>query len=158
MNINWKKLNKSDIPGNQMGFSLIEVIVAIAILSVGILAVASMQGTASRNNVFAESRTQAATWATDRVEKLVDLDWNDPLLSDADGDGQAGLDDTDFDNNPATTNDADHRATQGNYTIYWNVADNVPINNVKTLRVIVVWSHYGIQGQVVMERFIPRII
>ncbi len=142
----------------QAGFSLLEVIVAIAILSVGILAVASMQGNASRNNVFADTRTQAATWATDRIEKLVDLPWDDANLSDADGDGQAGLDNTGFDNNAATTGDADHMVTEGNYTIYWNVADDVPITNVKTVRVIVVWSHYGVQGRVVMERIIPRII
>ncbi len=144
----------------QAGFSLLEVIVAIAILSVGILAVASMQGNASRNNVFADTRTQAATWATDRVEKLVDLKWNDlntpPDLLDSDGDGQAGLDNTGFDNDPTTTGDADHMVTEGNYTIYWNVADDVPITDVKTVRVIVVWSHYGVQGRVVMERVIPK--
>lgn len=156
--MNLGRINNTVTPGNRKGFSLIEVIVAIGILSVGILAVASMQGAAVKNNVFAERRTQAATWATDRVEKLMNLDWNDSLLSDTDGDGQSGLDDTDFDNNPATTDDADHIDSQGNYTIYWNVADNEPIENVKTLRVIVVWSNYGIQGRVVMERLIPRVI
>lgn len=157
--MNLGRINNNTVtPGNRKGFSLIEVIVAIGILSVGILAVASMQGAAVKNNVFAERRTEAATWAADRVEKLMDLDWDDSLLSDTDGDGQSGLDDADFDNNPATTDGADHIESQGNYTIYWNVADNVPIENVKTLRVIVVWSNYGIQGRVVMERLIPRVI
>ena len=140
------------------GFSLLEVLVAIAILSVGILATASMQGAASRSNVIADTRTKATTLAADRIEKLMTLSWTDADLADADGDGQSGLGDTDFDNDPSTQGDADHRVIDGKYTIYWNVADNVPITNTKTLRVIVMWQLQGVQGKVSMERVIPRII
>jgi len=140
------------------GFSLLEALVGIAILSIGILAIASMQAAASRSNVIADTRTRAATLAADRIEKLVTLSWSDPLLADADGDGQLGLSDTEFDNDPSTQGDADNRVTNGAYTIYWNVADNFPITNTKTVRVIVTWQLYGIQGSVSMERVIPRII
>ena len=148
---------------NQRGFSLIEVLVAIAILSVGILATASMQGAATRSNVIADTRTHATTLAVDRIEKLVSTpipDWNNPpsALADTDSDGQAGLNDTDFDNDPSTQGDADNRVIDGQYTIYWNVADNFPITNTKTVKVIVTWQMYGFQGKVTMERVIPRII
>ena len=144
------------------GFSLLEVLVAIAILSVGILAAASMQGAATRSNVIADTRTRATTLAADRIEKLISTpipDWDNPptALADADGDGQGGLDDIGFDNDPTTQGDADNRASDGPYTIYWNVADNLPITNTKTIRVIVTWQLYGIQGKVSIERVIPRI-
>ena len=140
------------------GFSLLEVLVAIAILSVGILATASMQGAASRSNVIADTRTRATTLAADRIEKLMTLSWTDSLLADADEDGQAGLGDTGFDNDPTTQGDADHRVVDGRYTVYWNVADNVPIKDTKTVCVIVTWGMYGVTGHVKMERVIPRIV
>ncbi|RLB42456.1 MAG: hypothetical protein DRH12_05710 [Deltaproteobacteria bacterium] len=152
----WKKsINKKK---GELGFSLIEVLVAVAILCVGVLATASMQGAGSRNSVISDTRTKATTLAADRIEKLVDLSWTDPLLSDADGDGQAGLGDTQFDNDPSTQSDADHQVVDNDYTIYWNIADNFPINDTKTLKVIVTWQIYGVSGRVSMERVIPRII
>jgi len=140
------------------GFTLLELIVALCILTVGLLGVASMQGSASRNSVFADSRTVSATWASDQLETLLSLTWNDPLLSDADGDGAAGLDDLGFDNDPATQGDADHEVLQGEYTIYWNVVDNGIISDTKTVNIIVVWKDYGKQGEVSVQRVIPRII
>jgi prepilin-type N-terminal cleavage/methylation domain-containing protein len=52
------------------GFTLIEVMVAIAILSFGILAVAMMQTTAMRANYRGYRLTEATTLAQDRVEYL----------------------------------------------------------------------------------------
>ncbi len=148
---------------NKRGFSLLEVLVAISILSVGILATASMQGAATRSNVIADTRTRATTLAADRIEKLVSTpitDWSNPppTLTDADNDGQSGLDDTGFDNDPTTQGDADNRVVDGQYTIYWNVADDFPIANTKTVKVIVTWQFQGVTGKVSMERVIPRII
>lgn len=142
----------------EKGFTLLEVLVAVSILTVGLLAVASMQGSASRNNVYAGSRTVAATWASDQMEDLLSLSWNDPLLSDADGDGAAGLSDVGFDNDPATQGDADHEVTRGKYSIYWNVVDNQVATDTKTINVIVTWSDYGLKGRVSMERVIARVV
>ena len=52
------------------GFTLIEVMVAIAILSFGILAVATMQTTAMRANFKGYRLTEATTMAQDRIEYL----------------------------------------------------------------------------------------
>ena len=38
---------------------------------------------------------------------------------------------------------ADGNESNGIYDIYWNVAVNQPINNVKTIRVIVLWPDRG---------------
>jgi len=52
------------------GFTLIEVMVAIAILSFGILGVATMQTSAMRANYRGYRLTQATTLAQDRIEFL----------------------------------------------------------------------------------------
>jgi prepilin-type N-terminal cleavage/methylation domain-containing protein len=53
------------------GFTLIEVMVAIAILSFGILVVATMQTSAIRANYRGYRLTEATTLAQDRIEYLV---------------------------------------------------------------------------------------
>jgi type IV pilus modification protein PilV len=53
------------------GFTLLEVIIAISILTFGILAVGAMQGAALRGNNFAYGRTSASTLAQDALEDLM---------------------------------------------------------------------------------------
>ena len=45
--------------GGQFGYTLLEVVVAMTILTIGLLAVASMQTTSIRGNVTAGSRMSA---------------------------------------------------------------------------------------------------
>ena len=65
---------------NEEGFNLIEVLVAISILTIGLLAVAKMQGTALSGNSFAGAVTESSTLAQDRLEILLSLPYNDPTL------------------------------------------------------------------------------
>jgi type IV pilus assembly protein PilV len=62
------------------GFTLIEVIVAISILTVGLLAVASMQTSAIRGNHMGYRVTEATTMAQDRLEWLMMQDYADAAL------------------------------------------------------------------------------
>jgi len=57
------------------GFTLLEVIIAISILTFGILAVGAMQGAALRGNNFAYGRTSASTLAQDALEDLMALSY-----------------------------------------------------------------------------------
>lgn len=50
------------------GFTLLEVIIAISILTFGILAVGAMQSAALRGDSFAYGRTSASTLAQDALE------------------------------------------------------------------------------------------
>jgi prepilin-type N-terminal cleavage/methylation domain-containing protein len=59
------------------GFTLLEVMVAIAILSFGILAVATMQTSAIRANYRGYRLTEATTLAQDRIEYLVTQPFTD---------------------------------------------------------------------------------
>ena len=55
---------------NQAGFSLLEVMIAVIVVSVGVLGISALQTTSS---VFTESalyRSQAASLATEMVERM----------------------------------------------------------------------------------------
>jgi len=131
------------------GFTLLEVILAISILTVGILAIAAMQISAIRGNAFASGVTEGATWSAAQIEQLMDLRWDASGLQDTDGDGTAGLEDTGA--------QADHQSVEEGYNIHWNVAEGGVTANTKTVTVIVTWSEHGAPKEVSMHRVVPRI-
>jgi len=130
---------------NEKGFTLVEVIVAIGILSVGILAAASMQISSLRGNSYAEEVTNGTVLAGEQLERLYALDYDAADMADTDTDGNAGLGDTGV--------NADHTVTQGIYTVCWNVAEGVTVGNTKTIRMIVTWT-YGNDERNVTVQFI----
>ena len=69
---------------NERGFTLLEVIMAVSILSVGILAVASMQASALRGDAFAQNRTEGATWGQEKMEELIAAPYDDMDASNGD--------------------------------------------------------------------------
>ena len=56
---------------NEKGFTLIEVLIAVAIFSIGILAVGSMQIGSTGRNTGARISTEASIWSRDQVESLM---------------------------------------------------------------------------------------
>jgi len=65
------------------GFTLIEVLIAISIFAVGLLAVAAMQTSAIQVNSSAAQLTELNTWGMDKLEQLMGLPYTDPLLDTA---------------------------------------------------------------------------
>ena len=65
----------------QRGFTLIVVLIAMAIFSIGILGVGTMQIRSTTGNTSARIRTEASIWAQDRVETLMLLSYSDALMS-----------------------------------------------------------------------------
>lgn len=144
---------------NQSGFTLIESVVAIAILTIGILTLYSMQVSAINGNATASRLTIASTWAGDRVERLMALDYEDTALTDQQTTGtyhgSGGL-------NEKTVANADGNATSpdGQYTIFWNVADyltpdpsNLTASTVKAVRIIVLRQDRSMQKEVVVNYY-----
>ena len=60
---------------HEEGFSLIEVLVALTILSVGLLGLAMFQVTAIKGNAIASKWTVATELAQDRLERFRHVDW-----------------------------------------------------------------------------------
>lgn len=121
------------------GFTLIEVIIALAILTIGILSVNVMHTVSIRGNSTASGITTAANWGADRAERIFSLNYGNADLKDTDADGSAGLD------ADVTTATADHSWTSpdGRFTVLWNVAEEFPMPNIKTIHVHVSRSDRG---------------
>ena len=160
-----KKMKYAKKIKSENGFSLIEVIIAISILAVGILATASMQIGSIQGNSTARGLSEATTLAGDEIEYLVTLRWNHSDLTDTDGDGTSqdadgdGVDDDGgnfgLEDDPAAG--ADHQVAQGRYTIYWNVANEQVIADTKTINLVVIWREGLAPKRVIMQRIIPKI-
>ncbi len=115
---------------NPDGFSLIEVLVSLVILSISLLALAGLMTTATKNNTFSGHLTEAATLVQDRFEALKVLSWDD-IVSGNDRITIRGLD---YDrtwtvvlgpNSPAPPNDNEKRVTM---TVSWNDGMNRSIS------------------------------
>lgn len=67
------------------GFSLVEVLVALSILAVGLLALALLQVTAIKGNAVASKWTIATELAQDRLERFRHMAWDNIVSSNAAG-------------------------------------------------------------------------
>lgn len=111
---------------DEQGFTLIEVLIAMVVLTIGIFSLFSMQTTSTLSNITASNITTASNWAMDAVEEIIEMDYKD--LEDTNANGFAGLDDIAAPDDQTTSDD-------NLYTIFLNVAEDYPIEGCKTLRV-----------------------
>ena len=63
------------------GFSLLEVLVALLLSAVGILAIGGLQIGSIKGNSFSQEVTQATVLSQDRLEELRKMDFDDSNLS-----------------------------------------------------------------------------
>ena len=129
------------------GFTLIEALVAMVVLTIGILAVYSMQIFAIQSNSNSSNVTIASTWAATRVEQVIATSYDDLIDTDGDGTNQDsdadGVDDVGINNNfglddlTAATADGNATSAEGDYTVFWNVAVDLPLAGVKTIRIYI---------------------
>ncbi len=106
------------------GFTLIEVLIAMSIFAIGILAVGSMQVSAINKYAGARNSTKVVTVAKDRVEELNGLAYDDADLdagehSVAAGNLTAVTDGIDNDEN----GQIDEAGETGHINIIWNVTE-----------------------------------
>ncbi len=139
-----KKIN------NSKGFTLMEVLIALAIFAIGILGVAKMQLSAISGNSSSRGVTEAATIGQQQLEMLMSLPYDDPLLLDTQNDGT----DQDADNNGSDDDGGnfgldeittpDQSATIDTvYNLFWNIAVDEPVTGAKKIRMIVRWKSSG---------------
>ncbi|MDZ7597632.1 MAG: prepilin-type N-terminal cleavage/methylation domain-containing protein [Desulfobacterales bacterium] len=107
---------------SETGFTLIEVLMAMAIFAIGILAVGSMQIAAMNGGASARRSTDAATIAQDQIEKIIAGDYDD-LAAPADA------------------------VVNGRYSLNWAVAEDDlngdGNNDAKNVTVTVTWPDKG---------------
>jgi len=115
---------------NDKGFTIIEVLVVIGLFAIGILAVASMQVTAFQGNRSAMLQTNAITLATERMENLISQNYA-TIVSGSEN--------------------------QANFNIAWNVQDDTPLENTKTITVTVTWNDRGGTRDVVLNTILANL-
>jgi len=111
----------------EKGFTLSEVLVAVVVLSLGLLGLARMHIAAIQVNTIASRLTQGTTLAQDRTERLMALSYDDARLADTTSQG-------------TFTSYPDPNPPQG-YTIRWAVDTDVPSTGIKTINIFVTWKN-----------------
>ena len=119
-----KKKTKFTKQMTNRGFTLVEVMIGMAIFFIGFLAVGSMQVTAINGNAGAREATEAATRATSQLEALITLPYDSIV-----GGG------------PVTD-------AAGAYAVSWTVVET-PSPKFKTITVTVDWEQRGPRSFVV---------
>jgi prepilin-type N-terminal cleavage/methylation domain-containing protein len=119
------------------GFTLIEVMIAITILSMGILAVTNMQMASMRVNISSNKLTTATMIAQSLIEEIMSLKFDDPKLIDLTEGGTF----TSYEYRPALDNfltfGYDYDLYKG-FNLQWEV-DNKD-DGTKTINVIATWK------------------
>lgn len=120
------------------GFTLLEVLIAMAIFAIGILAVGSMQISAINKNAGARNYTTVVTLAKDRAEELIGLPYDHADLA---GSADPGTVHTPVADADGIDNDEDGRIDEagetGQVSVTWNVIDDQPLPGTKSIRVTV---------------------
>jgi len=127
-----RRMEESDGKFNNKGFTMIEILMALAIFSIGILGVASMQILSVNYNGYARRTTEATTIVSELIERTMTLPYD--------------ANDLDPANNP-------QQVMSGIYTVTWNVTDNV---DNKTINMTISWPERSITKSVALNYIKPQ--
>jgi type IV pilus assembly protein PilV len=107
------------------GFTILEVLVAITIFAIGLLAVATMQSNAITGNSFSQRHTVATALAQGALESVMALPGNNILFDIA-------VVNTPVDLDPQTAATT-LTVNGGTYAATMTIAPNIPVTNVTTV-------------------------
>jgi type IV pilus assembly protein PilV len=100
------------------GFTLIEIMITLVILSIGLTSLAGLQVSAIKGNTFSKRMTAAVSIANEKLEQMKDTDYANIL------------------------SESSTQITRSNvsFTRQVTVTNNSPLANTKTVNVTVTWS------------------
>lgn len=117
------------------GFTLVEVLVAIVILALGVLAASQLTIISMRTNQKVKEGREAREIITRAMEVLKAVYISDPLVTPTCD--SLTLNDTLLAYVADSTNIVGRTIGRTVYRVFWNVADNYPITGARTIRMIV---------------------
>jgi type IV pilus assembly protein PilV len=100
------------------GFTLVEIMIALVVLSVGLVALAGLQISAIRGNAFSKRMTTAVSIANARIEQIKSTSYA----------------------NIQSESSTQVTASNMTFTRQVTVTNNSPLSNTKTVNVTVTWS------------------
>ena len=142
----------SDSAKREWGFTLVEVMISLVILSVGSLGLAPLTLSIIKANSLSNQMTRATILAEDKMEELKRLSYTHVQYTQLRDTDSSTTDVTiDITANPSLFTNPDHSdayplGETGTVTLtstpkrVWNVADNTPATGMKTVTVIVGWK------------------
>ena len=115
-------------PRTERGITLVEMLIAVLVMTTGILALGRMIPSAMSGQQSDKMLTQANAYAQQKVESLQTLYWSDPLLTDG--------------RHPATG--ADPLGSAGQWQRYHEIETlAIPLDNLRKVTVTVTWNYLG---------------
>ena len=124
----------------EMGFTLIEVLVAIVILMFGLLAVGTMQISAMRGNFMGGNTSIALSLASQKMEDILNKDFNHADLLDSNTGNNGSLSSTTSVDHQEYVSEDGAVGTGGFFRRIWNVANQTSPTR-KSIVVIVTWEN-----------------
>ncbi|MDY6854101.1 MAG: prepilin-type N-terminal cleavage/methylation domain-containing protein [Thermodesulfobacteriota bacterium] len=111
----------------EKGFTLLEVLIALAIFSISLLGLASLSVYTVKGNASSKRISSATVLAESQVEAFQNMAFNNANL------------------NPGTRSDPNNPVDEdgnsgGMYTRTWTVTDNTPFSGIKKVAVTVSWD------------------
>lgn len=126
---------------SERGFSLVEILVALIVITVGIMGVAQLFPSASRGQVRDRMLEGATYMAQEQLETLGNLTWSDPSLT-------AGR-------HPATGTQP--CGDSGQWGRYWQVTTMAaPLDNLKLVTITVRWTAAARTDSVTDSTYVRR--
>ncbi len=143
------RVDNTMIKKNHRGFTLVEILVAMMILSVGILAVSQLTIMGMKSHSTTRLKVYARTTMDTFFETLNALPANHADL--VNGDGPApDLDDIVTPDHMTTVQDQSTDNIQ--YQIVWNIQDDIPDNRFRTIRIHVMWGRSRIHADFIRPK------
>jgi len=124
-------LRDDSMDRKQKGFTLIECLVSIAVLSIAIMSLSSVTVAVIKENAFSRAKTVANALATDKIEALKNISYSNVASG-----------------GPETV--------QTVYTRQWTVTTDSPAVRTKTIVVTVSWNWLGKTRNVTLKTIITR--
>jgi len=131
----------------QAGLSLVEVLVAVALLNIALMPLAYVQSSGVRNGVKSYGFLSASALAMDLADKIHAIPYSDPRLA---ATSDYVTPSTTLTNaNPLAPDGTTCSGTNCGFTRTWKISDNTPLPFTKTILVKVSWTSYKLQQQLV---------
>jgi len=161
--MNRDRVRRRPVSLKQGGFGLLELLIALTILAIGTLGIMKLQMQSSFGNVGSRNQSAAANLARSKLEELkrvgaysVQVGATASLVDPESANPAATIDLGDWSTPDFTEGPFNESQDASNplgkiFTRSWNVVDNYPIINFKTIRVRVNWNQGGQPRHVDME-------